>query len=63
MSGGNYFLGNYPEAIIRGQSYREQLSGGQFSLRTIVRGANIQGAIIRGAIFPRDNCPETIVMI
>ena len=58
MSGGNYFLGNYPEAIIRGQSYREQLSGGQFSLGAIVRGA-----IIQGAIFPLDNCPETIVMI
>ena len=47
---------------------RRQLSGGHFSSEAIVRGAIIQeainhpGAIVRGAIFVRGNCPRTLFL-
>ena len=60
----NYLWSNCPGAIIRGQSSRGQLSGGQYSSGAIILGGNcpgaiIQGAIVRGAIFLGGNCPDT----
>ena len=53
--------------IVRGQFSRGEgaiilggnCPGGQFSSRTIIRGAIIWGAIIQGATFLGGNCPRT----
>ena len=58
LSGGKYLWGNCSGAIIREQSFRGKLSGGQFSLGAInLRGQSSGGNFSSEAIILGGNCP------